>query len=686
MSPSLQTLIFGNTISTNAAVGYINSLQLWDAALNAGQMQALGGPSASGMPTNLPPVPAFVQTRNPGVDAVNVLPTPDLHVVLNQGSTTITPSSIKLLMDGVVLPATLASTAPTFDLTYSVTNMLEPGSIHSLTVSWTDSVAGAGSQSWSFSVFNYQKVSLPTPFYFESFDELSEITDGPGPLPTGWTVSNLTTTDNPGFSLDDRDSDSYKDWVLVSSNRFASWGANRTTIPPIVVNGQLLSSLASGNIMWAESDQRCGSCNGQYQEMYTPDLDCSGKSNVYVSWYSIYMQNQDNMNLCEYSVDQGTNWFPVRYMFCTAGNGENSDIYYTNDASGKPVIDVGATFSTIDSSRNFSFFTPYAATNYGCYLKAPISTDLIPYIVGYTNDAVDRGQFPYNGMEVVVVRVPHADGQSKVRFRFLDDGTSSWYWGIDNFGLYEINTPNITSQPASQTVGTGETATFTVVAQSPTPLTYHWQHAGTNLVNGGEFSGVTNSTLTITGCTSSDAGNYVCDVVNSSGDVKTAPALLTVVAVPQITTQPKSVVTSAGLPVTLTGAALGAPPLTFTWLKNGSPSGQTGTSLTFASIAESDAGSYQLAVTNSSGGTVSAIARVVVAPATFSNSMVVHLAFDGNYNDTSGHANNATAVGSPSFATGKFVNIILFGFVFLAFDADAPAFEVVQLGFVIERY
>src|SRR5205823_13787495 len=39
--------------------------------------------------------------------------------------------------------------------------------------------------------------------------------------------------------------------------------------------------------------------------------------------------------------------------------------------------------------------------------------------------------------------------------------------------------PTITTQPASQTVSTGQTATFTVTATGTAPLTYQWQRNGT---------------------------------------------------------------------------------------------------------------------------------------------------------------------------------------------------------------
>src|SRR6267142_751733 len=48
LDPSPATALILGSTSTNAALGYVNSLQIRTNALNAGQMQALGGPSAAG--------------------------------------------------------------------------------------------------------------------------------------------------------------------------------------------------------------------------------------------------------------------------------------------------------------------------------------------------------------------------------------------------------------------------------------------------------------------------------------------------------------------------------------------------------------------------------------------------------------------------------------------------------------
>src|SRR5262249_17037989 len=159
-------------------------------------------------------------------------------------------------------------------------------------------------------------------------------------------------------------------------------------------------------------------------------------------------------------------------------------------SGGNPVIDVGQTFSRIEANRNWSpDASPVHATNYGIYIKAPVSTALIPYMFGYTNDDT------FDGKEIIKVRLPAADGQPKVRFRFLADGTSSWFWGIDDLGLYEITTPNITVQPANRTINATASTTFSVTATSPTTITYGWKHAGTNLPNAGHFSGANTATL-----------------------------------------------------------------------------------------------------------------------------------------------------------------------------------------------
>lgn len=86
--------------------------------------------------------------------------------------------------------------------------------------------------------------------------------------------------------------------------------------------------------------------------------------------------------------------------------------------------------------------------------------------------------------------------------------------------------PAITSQPTSETVTAGQSASFSVTATgSPTP-TYQWQKNSVNI------SQATSSTYTIPSTTTSDAGTYQVVVSNSAGTVTSNSATLTVNSAP----------------------------------------------------------------------------------------------------------------------------------------------------------
>ncbi|MBL8878866.1 MAG: immunoglobulin domain-containing protein [Phycisphaerales bacterium] len=88
--------------------------------------------------------------------------------------------------------------------------------------------------------------------------------------------------------------------------------------------------------------------------------------------------------------------------------------------------------------------------------------------------------------------------------------------------------PNVTGDPAPQTVGLGGTATFSMTASGGTPMTYQWRKDGVPLVNNARISGATTNSLRITGVTCSDAGAYTGAALNSCGTDESAAAGLTV--------------------------------------------------------------------------------------------------------------------------------------------------------------
>lgn len=180
-----------------------------------------------------------------------------------------------------------------------------------------------------------------------------------------------------------------------------------------------------------------------------------------------------------------------------------------------------------------------------------------------------------------------------------------------------VTAPAIATQPASVSVAAGAAASFTVSATGGGTLAYQWRKGGTAI------SGATAATYAIAATTAADAGSYDVVVSNSAGSVTSAAATLTVASIsaaPAIVAQPVSQSVAAGAGVTLTVTASGSGTLAYQWRKNGvAISGATAGSYAIASAAATDAGSYDVVVTNSLGSVTSSAVTLDVTASTSSS-------------------------------------------------------------------
>lgn len=96
--------------------------------------------------------------------------------------------------------------------------------------------------------------------------------------------------------------------------------------------------------------------------------------------------------------------------------------------------------------------------------------------------------------------------------------------------LTVISPPVITVEPVSVTNSLGTSVTFTVTNQlsGTPPFVYQWYFNTVALTNGGQISGATTGTLTITNIHANDQANYSVVVSNFAGISKSAAASLTV--------------------------------------------------------------------------------------------------------------------------------------------------------------
>lgn len=101
-----------------------------------------------------------------------------------------------------------------------------------------------------------------------------------------------------------------------------------------------------------------------------------------------------------------------------------------------------------------------------------------------------------------------------------------------NGKCYNATAPQITAQPADQSVVLGDSASFAVSAAGTPPLSYQWTFAGTNL------AGATGSQLVLPSVTAAQAGDYAVIVANASGSVTSRMAVLTLIPVPACTPPP----------------------------------------------------------------------------------------------------------------------------------------------------
>ncbi len=167
----------------------------------------------------------------------------------------------------------------------------------------------------------------------------------------------------------------------------------------------------------------------------------------------------------------------------------------------------------------------------------------------------------------------------------------------------------ITDHPQPAKIAKDSSASFSVTAEGSN-LKYLWFKNNTALNND------TLHTISIHNATMSDSGSaYKCFIYNDSSSDTSNSATLSVIAPPQIDTNPQPIVVGLGANVTFSVSVSGSKPFQYIWLKdNDTISDETASTLSISSVTDSlDGTSYKCIVSNFAGVAISQNALLTVS-------------------------------------------------------------------------
>jgi subtilisin family serine protease len=208
----------------------------------------------------------------------------------------------------------------------------------------------------------------------------------------------------------------------------------------------------------------------------------------------------------------------------------------------------------------------------------------------------------------------------RANFRWLQapsvctTGSSAIYDDHDDLIFAAGTGPAITTQPQSQTIAPGQTATLSVVATGA-PLSYQW-YLGASGATTTPIAGAVADIFTTPALTSTTT--YWVRVSNAYGQTDSSTSTITMGVPPAITTQPLGRTVADGDSATMNVSATGSTPRTYQWYVGASGTttspiaGATSSSFTTPPLAATT--SYWLRVSNLYGTADSTSATITVAP------------------------------------------------------------------------
>ncbi|MGC3946952.1 MAG: PKD domain-containing protein [Chryseolinea sp.] len=149
-------------------------------------------------------------------------------------------------------------------------------------------------------------------------------------------------------------------------------------------------------------------------------------------------------------------------------------------------------------------------------------------------------------------------------YRVIITGTCAPAVVSNAASLSVYQNPVVNTAPVTQSICEGSSTVFSVVAVGQ-GLTYQWQEDGTDISNGGVYSGASTSSLTLSGVpVSLNAKTYSVKITGTCGTLTTTPVALTVKRVPDAFATDASICSGQTTSIAITNPN-SVPTTTFSW-------------------------------------------------------------------------------------------------------------------------
>lgn len=352
-----------------------------------------------------------------------------------------------------------------------------------------------------------------------------------------------------------------------------------------------------------------------------------------------------------------TNFFGSNVVFTVAATGQ-TPLFYQWSFDGTNLTDNGHISGSTTTNLTVNSITASDAGNYRVVVtnshgSATSSNAILTVLVPATITIQPTNQSVLLSNNVTFTAA--ATGTAPLNYRWYFNGTALADGGrvngsgtanltifdvqTNDAGLYQLVVTNnyrmatsavatltvlipatITSSPTNESVLQNSNVTFTAAAIGTAPLSYQWYFNGSPLADGGGVSGSGTTNLNLSNVQTNEAGSYQLVVTNNYGLATSAVAVLTVLVPPAIVTQPAGEIVSVNASVTFSVVATGSTPA-YQWQKDGinlvdggQISGATSPNLTLTGMLATNAGTYQVVVTNVAGTVTSGGAVLNVVP------------------------------------------------------------------------